>query len=119
VVCIAWFPCVGAAVAPLVTPACSAGWVSSVSVAGCKQLDQELDLEFYHHKFAHGKQWYLGVQRGKHRGHMIQDEKKFFILPFPSNLMPIPDDINDDGPIIRRIGASTQTNKEDEDLTMI
>jgi hypothetical protein len=87
--------------------------------AGCKQLDQELDLEFYHHKFAHGKQWYLGVQRGKHRGHMIQDEKKFFILPFPSNLMPIPDDINDDGPIIRRIGASTQTNKEDEDLTMI
>ncbi len=87
--------------------------------AGCKQLDQELDLEFYHHKFAHGKQWYLGVQRGKHRGHMIQDEKKFFILPFPSNLMPIPDDVNDDGPIIRRIGASTQTNKEDEDLTMI
>lgn len=87
--------------------------------AGSKQLDQELDLEFYHHKFSHGKQWYLGIQRGKHRSHMIQDEKKFCILPFPQNLMPIPDDLYDEGPILRRIGASTQMHKEDEDLTVI
>lgn len=84
--------------------------------AGSKQLDQELDLEFYHHKFAHGKQWYLGVQRGKHRGHMIQDEKKFFILPFPESLMPIPDDINDDTPILRRVGVSSKVGESDHDL---
>ena len=87
--------------------------------AGSKQLDHELDLEFYHHKFQHGKDWYLGIQRGKHRSHMIFDEKKFCILPFPSNLMPIPDDINDDSPILRRVGAASQTNKEDEDLLIL
>lgn len=87
--------------------------------AGCKQLDHELDLEFYHHIFKHGKEAFLGVQRGKHRGHMIEDAKKFFILKFPSNLMPIPDDINDDTPIIRRIGSSSAVNKEDEDLMII
>ena len=87
--------------------------------AGCKQLDNELDLEFYHHIFRHGKQAYLAIQRGKHRGHMIEDDKKFFILPFPTNLMPIPDDINDDGPPLRRVGASSAVSKEDEDLITI
>lgn len=86
--------------------------------AGSKQLDQELDLEFYHHKFSHGKEWYLAVQRGKHRGHMIVDEKKFFILKFPTNLMPIPDDINDDSPVLRRIGATSSVSKEDEALLL-
>lgn len=85
--------------------------------AGSKQLDQELDLELYHHKFKHGNKWYLGVQRGKHRGHMIEDEKKFFILEFPSNLMPIPDDLLTNDQIVRRIGASTQTSPEDQELT--
>lgn len=87
--------------------------------AGCGQLDNETDLEFYHHIFKHGKDTFLAIQRGKHRGHMVEEYKKFFILPFPSNLMPIPDDINDEGPILRRIGASTSVSKEDEDLMLI
>lgn len=87
--------------------------------AGCGQLDNETDLEFYHHKFMHGKEAYLAVQRGKHRGHMVAEEKKFFILPFPSNLMPIPDDINDETPVLRRIGASSAVSSADEDLMII
>ena len=82
------------------------------------KLDQFLQ-EFYHHIFRHGNEAYLAVQRGKHRGHMIKDEKKFFILPMPNNLMPIPDDINDEGPVLRRVGVSSAIGKEDEDLMLI
>lgn len=87
--------------------------------AGCGQLDTETDLEFYHHKFVHGNESYLAIQRGKHRGQTIRDEKKFFILKFPSNLMPIPDDIYDDGPVIRKIGSSSSVSAGDEDLLII
>lgn len=85
--------------------------------AGSKQLDQELDLEIYHHIFKVGKQAYLAVQRGKHRiSTLIEDFMKFFILEFPTNLMPIPDDIHDDGPVMRRVGATNQSNKDDQEL---
>ena len=87
--------------------------------AGSKQLDQELDLEFYHHIFKHGKDSYLAMQRGKHRGAKhIQDEEKSFILKFPNNMMPIPDDLPED-PVIKRVGASTRINGENADLVNI
>jgi hypothetical protein len=87
--------------------------------AGCRQLDQELDLEYYHHIFKHGGNTYLATQRGKHRlPTNIHDDKKFYIRQFPNNLMPIPDD-EPDAPILRRVGASSKTADGDADLTLI
>jgi hypothetical protein len=84
--------------------------------AGSKQLDQELDLEFYHHIMKHGKEHYLTVMRGKHRGRPpLDDDKKSFILKFPNNAMPIPDD-QENEPIIRRVGASTRVSGDNQDL---
>lgn len=62
---------------------------------GSKQLDQEIDLELYIHLFSHMKKTYLSVQRGKHRlPTVIDDEDKYFILPFPGKNIPILEDIN-------------------------
>lgn len=61
--------------------------------SGSKQLCQEIDLELHIHLFKHNKETYLAVQRGKHRvPTIIPDESKYFILKFPKNGMPIPDD---------------------------
>ena len=85
--------------------------------AGCRQLDHELDLEYYHHIVKHGKKTYLMYKRGKHRGApILKEEQKTYVKEFPDNGMPIPDDHQDD-PIVRRIGAIGRTNKEEEDLT--
>lgn len=62
--------------------------------AGCKQLDQEVDLELYIHiEIVNGKSW-LTVQRGKHRivGQTpLKDQ--FCVLPFEP-IGGILDDIN-------------------------
>lgn len=65
---------------------------------GTKQLDQEMDIELYIHKFMHNKEHFLSVQRGKHRIPTIldKDEDKHFIMKFPYK-MPIPDDNIDEG----------------------
>ena len=79
--------------------------------AGSKQLDQEMDLELYIHKFKHGNKYYLAVQRGKHRlPTIISDELKHFFLEFPKG-MPIPDSLEGE-PVIRRLtaGASNADN---------
>lgn len=87
--------------------------------AGSKQLAQELDLEFYHHIVEHGKDCYLYFQRGKHRGSKpIPADEMNFILKFPLNKMPIPDDREEDE-IIKRVGASTRTSGENSDLLLI
>lgn len=61
---------------------------------GCKQLDQEVDLELIIHKvIADGKAW-LAVQRGKHRLFtQCKEEHKFTVLPF-HDVGDIRDDIN-------------------------
>lgn len=84
--------------------------------AGSKQLDNELDLEFYQHLAKHGKHTYLTIGRGKHRlPTIIEDEQKYFVLKFTHPHMPIPDDKPGD-PILRRIGATTQVDQADQDL---
>lgn len=55
-----------------------------------KQLDQTVDLEIYQHIAKVGKKYYLTFQRGKRRyPEIIDDEKKYFMLPFPDKA-PIP-----------------------------
>ena len=61
--------------------------------SGSTQLDQEIDLEFYVHLANVGGKTYLTIQRGKHRGApIIEDKYKYMILPFNNNL-PIPSDV--------------------------
>lgn len=63
---------------------------------GTKQLDQIVDLELYIHIARVNRKPYLTVQRGKHRSPVIiEDEKMFFMLPFPHKA-PIPENLNDD-----------------------
>lgn len=78
--------------------------------AGSKQLDQELDLEIFIHKVKHNGKWYLTVQRGKHRiPTIVDDDYKYFILPFPYK-MPIPADVLDEKPIhTRKLPSSAQS----------
>lgn len=83
---------------------------------GSKQLDNELDLEFYHHIAKQGKSAFLTVQRGKHRiPTIIEDTYKFFVLKFTHPKMPIPDDRPEDL-VLRRIGNSSHVEGADEEL---
>ena len=80
--------------------------------AGSKQLDQEMDLELYIHKFKHGNKYYLAVQRGKHRlPTIITDELKHFFLEFPKG-MPIPDSLEGE-PVLRRLTAGASNADSD------
>lgn len=79
--------------------------------AGCKQLDQEIDLELYIHLFKYGKDVYLAVQRGKHRlPTVISEEKKFFLLKFPQG-MPIPDS-REGEPVMRKLSSSAMATED-------
>lgn len=66
---------------------------------GSKQLDQVVDLELYQHIAKLGKnKYYLTVQRGKRRyPEIIDDDKKYFMLPFPTKESSIPPNIDLDG----------------------
>lgn len=88
--------------------------------SGSRQLDQELDCEAVLHTFKKNKETWLAVQRGKHRiPTILPDEKKYFLLKFPSNGMPIPDDFGMADSSFRRlprpgeIGGSASTNMDD------
>lgn len=60
---------------------------------GSRTLDQEIDLEIYIHLFQHKRKTYLAVQRGKHRLPTVVDQDdKYFMLPFTSKNMPILED---------------------------
>ena len=83
--------------------------------AGCKQLDQEVDLELYIHLVKQHKETYLTVQRGKHRvPTILSDEEKYFVLKFPKG-MPIPEDITEPDRVpMRKIPSRAVTNASDD-----
>ncbi|EPU3828968.1 DnaB family ATPase [Campylobacter coli] len=67
---------------------------------GSKQLDQIVDLEIHQHIAKIKGQYYLTFQRGKRRyPEIIDDDKKYFMLPFPYKA-PIPPNINLEGEYI-------------------
>ena len=83
-----------------------------------KQLDQEIDLEIYHHIFKRNGRTFLSVQRGKHRLPTVIPEKyKYFILEFPE-AMPIPHDIEDENhrPMRRPPSAGAAHGEDADDL---
>lgn len=68
---------------------------------GSKQIDQIVDLEIHQHIVKIGKQYYLTFQRGKRRyPEIVDDEKKYFMLPFPPNGGPIPPNLTLEGEYI-------------------
>lgn len=82
--------------------------------AGSKQIDQEVDIELYIHKVEFNGQWYLTIQRGKHRGIIgaTKAEDLYCVLPF----MPSKDGMYDAGILDdleyedssrRKVGANT------------
>lgn len=82
--------------------------------AGSGQLDQEIDLEIYIHKVRVKKEWYLTIQRGKHRNFVTKEDYLHWVLKFPSNLMPIPQDMDEDAPVLRRVPTSGFVNADEE-----
>lgn len=68
---------------------------------GSRQLDQVVDLEIHQHIACIGRKYYLTVQRGKRRyPEIIDDEKKYFMLPFPKKIPCIPPNVTVDGEYI-------------------
>lgn len=68
---------------------------------GSRQLDQVVDLELYQHIAKVGRQYWLTVQRGKRRyPEIIDDEKKYFKIPFPASIPCIPPNLNTKGDYI-------------------
>ena len=62
----------------------------------CRTIDNEVDLELYIHIEKVNRKSYLTIQRGKHRGaDIIDDRSKYIVLPF-TNIGDIKDDINTD-----------------------
>jgi hypothetical protein len=82
--------------------------------SGCKQLDQEIDLELYIHLFKHNKETYLSIQRGKHRlPTIIHDEDdKYCIYKFPKG-MPIPNDLLGEDSSISRLSSKLSNASDD------
>ena len=74
---------------------------------GCSTLDQEVDLEVYLGKVKVNGNWYLTVQRGKHRGLIQQTPERdlYFVLPF-NDVGGICDDINGQDTSSRHAGAA-------------
>lgn len=65
---------------------------------GSKQLDQVVDLEIHQHIAKIGKKYYLTIQRGKRRyPEIVDDEKKYFMLPFPHKIPCIPPNVDING----------------------
>ena len=74
--------------------------------AGSKQLDQELDLELTIHIFLHMKEWWLSVQRGKHRlSTIVSDDLKYMLYKFNIKGMPIQSDGPGEDQCIRKLPA--------------
>lgn len=83
-------------------------------LAGCKQLDQEIDGEMYINIKSFKKKYYLEVQRGKHRGTaVLEDEYKYFALPFPKK-GPILDDLEYSNVAVRKLGGDPIGSGGDE-----
>ncbi len=81
--------------------------------SGSAQLDQEVDLEIYAHIVKYEKKSYLTLQRGKHRIPTINSESdQYFILEFPKNGTPIPDDLNRDKDTSLKSVSSQEVSEE-------
>ena len=84
---------------------------------GCKQLDQEVDLELYIHLFKHKGKTFFSVQRGKHRLPTIVDEDmKYVLYQFPENGAPIPDDIEGESIGMRKLPSGNGQAKDEFDF---
>jgi hypothetical protein len=80
-----------------------------------KSLDTVIDVELFINIAKHNgnKDSYFTVQRGKHRGApIISDEKKYFMLKFPTGC-PIPPDIDTEDSSFKKIPSLTNSVADD------
>lgn len=86
---------------------------------GSRQLDQVVDLEIHQHiaKLGRGK-YYLTIQRGKRRyPEIVDDDKKYFMLPFPQKVPCIPPNLDLEGNYIGfKYSVEDSFLKDDNDL---
>lgn len=81
----------------------------------CGRLNQEVDQSIILHSFSKNDIKYLSVTIEKHRHPIvIPDSMKSFFLQFPTNGMPIPDDINREDSSMRSIRTNTSSNTEED-----
>jgi archaellum biogenesis ATPase FlaH len=80
---------------------------------GCRQLDQEVDLEIYIHLFKHNRETWFNWGVGKHRGFVPPEEDQFLYYKFPKNKMPIPDDLFGEDSSFRRLPQAGNNVNDD------
>ena len=79
----------------------------------CRTIDQEVDLEIYHHKVVKDGISYLCVQRGKHRKPTITPEDRlYFVLRFHP-VGGIRDDIGKANSTLRKVGGKAVSEGAD------
>ena len=82
---------------------------------GSRQLDQVVDVEIHQMIASIKKQPYLTFQRGKRRfPEIIDEDKKYFMLPFPYKA-PIPPNLDLDGNYIGNYGDVDETVSKNDD----
>lgn len=83
----------------------------------CKRLEQEVDIELYHHIVASGGRYFLTFYKGKDRyGPPIAPEKRYWLYEMYL-VGTLPDDVNGANQSLRRITAQRNRNgSEDEDF---
>lgn len=82
--------------------------------AGCRSVDNEVDIEIYQHIEKVNGKAYLTIQRGKHRiPTIIPDEQKYFVLPFTEK-GGIMDDIGKPNSASRKLGGGRLNSNEDQ-----
>jgi len=87
---------------------------------GCKTLDQEIDLEIYIHLFNYKRKTFLAVQRGKHRlTTNIDQDDKYFMLPFINKDIPLLEDLNGNISSIKILPKEIGTNSNSAILNEI
>lgn len=83
---------------------------------GSRSLDQELDLEFYHHIEEYKGKYYLALQRGKHRRTGVTPQEHLYVLmPFDGKGC-ILDNINGPKTGCRKLGAGPIGSPQEKQL---
>jgi hypothetical protein len=82
--------------------------------AGCKSVDNEVDIEIFIHIERLNGRAYQTFQRGKHRGvSSTPDKYKYFVLPFPEDGRPILDDLHLADTTCSKVGAGPVGSAEE------
>lgn len=79
----------------------------------CRTLDQVMDVEMYFHIVEHEGLSYLSVCIGKLKGNVLRRKDAYFMLPFPTDEMPIQGDLGRADMSITKLPMKRPGNDQD------